>query len=875
MSLVDENREWFKSCVGVPAREGARDTSFCGHTILERDTLVISDAAADERFADNPQVVEDGIRFYAGHPLQTPEGERVGAFCIKDRRPRRLRADQLRTPLNSVIGFATILTWPHDPTQYNRPARRCYQALTGPTRQPRRVVRSRTDRRSEPRGAGRRRRESVSKRTRRHIVVEAALEASDRQTDSDIRDRDASIDEIWAEARRVTGLSDEAIAAALAERCGLSVADLEQVDAHSLRLVPEKVAHQRCLCPLRETSRHLTVAISDPGDMLAEEEVRFSSGRRPILTVAPPSAVRAAIQVHYRPDSVIQDLLDNLDIGTDGIQVIEADLPEEVAAAEASVGPVVALTNLILREAAYQGASDVHLEPGRSVGAIRYRLDGILHLRMRIPMRAFRRVVSRVKILASMNIAERFQPLDGRALIRTQKTVIDLRISTVPTQGAEKMVIRLLPRSTAETFETLGLPQREMVRFRRILTRRDRIVCVTGPTGCGKSSTLYAAIRELATGDVNIMTVEDPVEYQLEGITQMQVDMKRHVTFASALRAILRQDPDIILVGEIRDPETAEIALQAAQTGHLVLSTAHTSDALGLLSRLEELGLKRAALAESLGGAIAQRLLRRVCPVCAKPITSALDEATARLAANYGVTPRVRAVGCPQCSHTGYRGRIPILETVVVGPELATLIGSGAPIATLAEEAARGGTVALEEGARVLIEAGHTTLDEVHRVLGEAVEERTPAPPTPLAPPPRPEPRDDAEGAPRGPFHLLVADDDPIVRAIARAVLEESGFVVSEAIDGQDAIDRLDADEEIDIVVLDLQMPKQTGLEVVRHARHSPRTAGLPIVVLTSDEGADTEATLLDAGADDYVRKPIEPNAFLASVKSVLRRTGR
>ena len=711
----------------------------------------------------------------------------------------------------------------------------------------------------------------MSGRRRRHVVVETALEAVGLQSDDDRLDPGATIDEIWTEARRLTGLRDEQIASSMAARYAIAVADLEHVDPHVLRLVPEKVAHQRCLFPLQETNRDLIVATSDPSDMLAEEEVRFSSSRRPILAVAPPSLVRAAIEVHYRPDSVVEDLLKNLDIDSDSVQLVESDLPDEVAAAEASVGPVVALTNLILREAANRGASDVHLEPGRSVGVIRYRLDGILHLRMRIPMRAFRRVLSRVKILASMDIAERFHPLDGRALIRTNRTEIDLRISTVPTQGAEKMVIRLLPRSGAPTLDKLGLPEGEMKRFRHLLARRDRIVCVTGPTGSGKTSTLYAAIRELATGDVNVMTVEDPVEYELDGITQMQVDLKRNVTFASSLRAILRQDPDIILVGEIRDPDTAEIALQAAQTGHLVLATAHTSDALGLVSRLVELGLNRTSIAESLGGSVAQRLLRRACPDCAALVTGPLPEETAQLAAVYRVRPRVLAVGCALCSHTGYRGRVPILETVAVGPELAELIAGGAGATTLRQAAARGGTVTLEGGARALVEAGSTTLEEIHRVLGEAVDTQSAAP----APAGLPASRDDQVGAVHGPFHLLLADDDPIVRAIARAILERSGFTVSEAVDGQAAIDRLDVDEELDIVVLDLQMPKRNGLEVVQHARRSPRTAGLPIVILTGEEGAEAEATLLEAGADDYVRKPIEPTAFLARIKAALRRAGR
>jgi Tfp pilus assembly pilus retraction ATPase PilT/ActR/RegA family two-component response regulator len=377
---------------------------------------------------------------------------------------------------------------------------------------------------------------------------------------------------------------------------------------------------------------------------------------------------------------------------------------------------------------------------------------------------------------------------------------------------------------------------------------------VTGPTGSGKTTTLYAAIRELASGKVNIMTVEDPVEYELAGITQIQVEPKRGVTFASALRAILRQDPDVVFVGEIRDLETAEIAVQASMTGHLVLATLHTNDAVGIIPRLVDLGLSRASVAGSLRGVVAQRLVRRLCEHCGVKISGDLTEAEALLSRRDRVRPVVRAVGCQRCSQSGYRGRIVVAAVLVNTPDLQDVIARGGTTAELQQAAVAGGMRSMRDPALDLVAAGTTTLEEVERVLGEGAEEK----PAPTIDQP----------------HVLLADDDVVVRTLARGLMEKNGLRVTEVGDGRAAVEQLVQDPDYSLLVLDLNMPAMGGLDVLRHVRKTGSIAALPVVVLTGSEEQASEADVMDAGADDYIRKPIDPPRFVARVKSVLRRAG-
>jgi Tfp pilus assembly pilus retraction ATPase PilT/ActR/RegA family two-component response regulator len=486
------------------------------------------------------------------------------------------------------------------------------------------------------------------------------------------------------------------------------------------------------------------------------------------------------------------------------------------------------------------------------------------------------RVVSRIKIIGGLDIADRLRPQDGRARIHIARRPYDLRISTVPTRQSEKAVIRVLDTRACTTLTDTGIEPDQVARIRSALDHRDGIFVVTGPTGSGKTTTLYGALHDIATEDVNIMTVEDPVEYELPGLTQIQVDPKVGVSFSSALRAILRQDPDVIFVGEIRDAETAEIAAQASLTGHLVLATLHANDSVGSIRRFLDLGLDRGTVAEVLRGALAQRLLRRVCPHCSTPVEGDLTREELALQKQLNATPKVRVVGCDRCAGTGYLGRIPVTELMVPTPDLAGLILEDAPAAQIQAQAERDGMRTLFGAGRLRVEGGETTLIEVQRVLGGAVRsapsERAGAPhrapDDPSGGPGAELADDDDQGVP----HILLVDDDGTVRSIARATLEREGYRVTEVDDGSEALARLGRGETFSLMVLDLDMPMLGGREVLRAVRRSLTTASLPVVVLTATSDHDAEVQLFEQGADDYIRKPIEPRPFLMRVKAALRR---
>jgi Tfp pilus assembly pilus retraction ATPase PilT/CheY-like chemotaxis protein len=465
---------------------------------------------------------------------------------------------------------------------------------------------------------------------------------------------------------------------------------------------------------------------------------------------------------------------------------------------------------------------------------------------MQIPLPVLARLISRFKVLGEIDISKRLSPQDGRARVAVEGKAYDLRISTVPSRGNEKAVIRVLDPYSAPTLENLGLPPAELQQFKSLLSQRDGIVLVTGPTGSGKTTTLYGALQALATPDVNIVTVEDPVEYEFPALTQIQVEPKQGVTFASALRAILRQDPDIILVGEIRDKETAEMAVQAALTGHLVLATLHTNDAIGAIRRLADLGLDRPSIVSTVRGSLAQRLVRKSCTEC-------------------DGQGRNDARQCEDCGGTGYRGRFAVVEVFTMSERFEQLILDEASPGRLLMEAEADGMRTMRRSGLDQVDSGLTTLAEVNRVLGgslaETVSEADGLPAEPLR-----------DQQPNEAGHILLVDDDAVNRTMARALLEKQGFRISEAADGEKALQQLDACSDYSLMVLDLDMPRMGGREVLAAVRGRVATAGLPVVVLTGTQDPDAEIEVMRGGADDYIRKPIDPPRFIARVSAALRR---
>ena len=659
----------------------------------------------------------------------------------------------------------------------------------------------------------------------------------------------------WRMVALANGITQAELATRIAAHFHLQVADFATAQLRASDLVPEKLARERSVFPLRETDRQLVVAVADPTDLEGEHLIGFASGRTPVFEIAPPGEIHEALDGRYAPDRAVQRLLNRVgaEMAT-AVRVVHDFTPETVAARDAESAPIVKLTNVILGDAVHARASDIHLEPAGDSGRVRFRVDGVLQPYTRVSMPILNRVVSCLKIMGQMDIADRLRPQDGRARISVDGHPLDLRLSTVPTHDSEKAVVRLLDPRNAKRLEDLSLTTAQLAPLRSLIAHRDGIVLVTGPTGSGKTTLLYAALREMPSGEMNVMTVEEPIEYELPGLTQIQVAPKRDLTFASALRSILRQDPDVIFIGEIRDEETAAIAVQASLTGHLVLASLHTNDAVGAIGRLADLGVERGEIASTLRGVTAQRLVRRVCAKCVQKITGPLTEIETRLAVRYDVTPAVRAVGCAHCAHTGYYGRVPLLEILVASPSLELGILDGSTASQLQHIAIAAGLHPLRAAAAARVRDGETTLEEIDRELGESDH--------------------DAEVR-GGPPHVLIADDDGVTRSTAHALLAANGFRVSEAGDGAEALEQIERLRDVSLVVLDLAMPRMSGQDVLQRLRSSVATHTLPVIVLTGDTSDRTEIALMDAGADDYVRKPLDPERFVSRVKATLRRAER
>jgi type IV pilus assembly protein PilB len=463
---------------------------------------------------------------------------------------------------------------------------------------------------------------------------------------------------------------------------------------------------------------------------------------------------------------------------------------------------------------------------------------------------------------------------------------VDLRISSLPAALGEKVVIRILnTRATILSLDTLGFEQEERDTLERLLKSKEGIVLVTGPTGSGKTTSLYAALRTVQSEGVNIVTVEDPVEYRLgSNIVQVQVNEKAGLTFASALRSILRQDPDVVLIGEIRDQETAQIAVQAALTGHLVLSTLHTNDAPNSVTRLLDMGMEAYKIASAVRGIVAQRLLRRLCPVCKEVADTAVPLVLRRHIPEG--TALFRPAGCKECAGTGYRGRFAITEILTMSPELESLIGSGVTADRIAQVGRQQGMRTLfESGLRHLL-LGHTSVEELLRVTDVPSEERPrPAGESPAAA----EPAVAAQRVPGSEFgfelleelrpaepaaargKVLLVEDEEQLRRVMKDLLEREGYQIVEAADGVSALDQVDRHAP-DLILLDLNLPGLDGYEVLSQLRSRPITAEVPVIVLTAKGDEDNEVRVLRLGADDFLTKPFRARALAARLEAAISR---
>ena len=717
-------------------------------------------------------------------------------------------------------------------------------------------------------------------------------------------------------AQRLT--TDDKILNAVAARFRLPIANLQMLDPRIQESVPEQVVRKYNVLPVRITDSYLEVATANPFDMDAEKMLSFVTGREVRLTLWPPAKIRDKLDELYRPDDVVAKLLSGITAEAEVTQLASEDSDDySRSAEEAAQRPIIKLVDTLLADGITCRASDIHIEPVEGGMVVRYRIDGVLRQVMKIPRSAGIPLLSRIKIMSGMDIADRLRPQDGRCRVAVNNNPVDLRVSTLPASLGEKAVIRILnAKSTVLTLEALGMQEQERKTITGLLANKEGIILVTGPTGSGKTTSLYAALRQVQGEGVNIVTVEDPVEYRLgANIVQVQVNEKAGLTFSTALRSILRQDPDVVLIGEIRDQETAQIAVQASLTGHLVLSTLHTNDAPNSVTRLLDMGMEAYKIASALRGVIAQRLLRRLCPVCKIPQQVAVDE---RVRAWLPEGAELfQAVGCGECAQTGYRGRFSIVEILAMTQEMERLIGKGVTADQIAAEARANGMKSLFESGVAHVALGETSIEELLRVTepprgtGVApavVEDETPqrkrrygdpqpgpsGEPAPVAAPPVavPPPRavmdmatfelspafellDDlppvtAEVTRKGAMVLLVDDEDQL-RRVMKDLLERQGYTVVEARDGAQALDEVDRHAP-DIVILDLNLPGVDGYSVLSQLRSRPATRQLPIIVLTAKGDEDNEVRVLQLGADDFLTKPFRARALAARLETALAR---
>jgi len=492
------------------------------------------------------------------------------------------------------------------------------------------------------------------------------------------------------------------------------------IEPDVLKTISEDLARKYELLPTSIEGKQLVLAMANPTDFDALRDVEFAAGMRVKTVVATRTEIADAIEQHYAPEDRMQDFLANVSDAADFKIVAtdkeEVDLDTLDSRSAAELPPVVKMVNLVIHDAIRTSASDIHIEPALNSVQVRLRVDGVLRDYMQVPKWLHNAVVSRLKILAKLDIAERRLPQDGRIKVQLQSKPIDIRISTLPTHFGEKVVMRVLGSASIPNFKQMGFNDPQSALMDGALNQPQGMILVTGPTGSGKSTTLYGMLAKRQSPEVNIVTVEDPIEYQLAGISQVQVNLKAGLTFSACLRSILRQDPDVILVGEIRDLETAEIAFQAAMTGHLVLSTLHTNSALATIARLLDLGVDPFLITSSVSVIAAQRLARRICSKCKEPYTPSSGLLEKLKVENPDIV-LYRGKGCAACAQTGYAGRVGLYEILRLTPTIKELIHRKASENELRKTAGLAGTRFLLEDAMDKVRTGMTTLEEVLRVI--------------------------------------------------------------------------------------------------------------------------------------------------------------
>ena len=519
-------------------------------------------------------------------------------------------------------------------------------------------------------------------------------------------------------------ITEQQLIEALKIQLGVEFVDLTAVSipVELAKYVPRTLAKKYCVVPVKLVRDTLYLAMSDPLDFIAQEEVKTASRKRVIPMIATHRATEQAISRLYGSEGtarVIEEM--KREAGSAGPDIVPAQLAKDSDSSEGA--PTIRFVNSLIERAFTERASDIHLEPQEGEMVVRMRIDGLLRRVLTVPAELQSTVISRLKIMGGMDIAERKVPQDGHAMLRVKGSEIDLRISSMPTVYGEKIVLRLLNKtSQLLSRDAIGLEGDDLEYYRTLLKNPSGVILLVGPTGSGKSTTMCVMLRDLAREEVNIVTLEDPVEYYIPGVSQCQINEKTGMTFAGGLRAILRQDPDIISVGEIRDGETASIAMRAAITGHLVLSTLHTNDAPSAVDRLRDVGVEPWLISGALRGVVSQRLVRRICPHCKRAYHPASDELALLGLDDAPDLVFYKGEGCPDCHHTGYTGRRAVFEILMIDAPLRRLITAGASADELADEARRHGFTTMRERCRDLVLRGETTAEEAARTISSTIE---------------------------------------------------------------------------------------------------------------------------------------------------------
>lgn len=636
------------------------------------------------------------------------------------------------------------------------------------------------------------------------------------------------------------------------------------LDKELKNLLPFKKAKKYGALPLKLENNDLLMLMSNPFDLNALDYLREITSKNIQVSLISKSDLDRLMNDFYCADDSVYDLLKsyNNEISVGVVkdnQEIDSEIQNEIL--EDKESPASKLVNYILVSAVQSRATDIHIEPFEKNSIVRYRIDGVLIEIIKIPSVMHERIISRIKILTKLDIAETRKAQDGRCNIKIGEEIIDARISIIPMLNGEKTAIRLLRITDKNiSLESLGYTKENLEQVKNQIKRNQGIALLVGPTGSGKTSTIYACLQYLNNASNNITTIEDPIEYSLEGINQLQLNKIKDVTFSNSLRNILRQDPDIIFVGEIRDLESAEMAFRSSLTGHLVFSTLHTNNAISTITRLLDLGLDSYLISDSLNLIISQRLIRLICNNCKEeywPEKEMLKKSK-KLLEEYKINTFFHGKGCEKCKFTGYYGRMPISEILTINQELKNLITGGEPTKRLLDQAQKDGFKTIAENAFKVLSLSLTTLDEISRVCDFMQNED-------------PESENiEMKLGPKEKTKVLFVDGEEDLRKVFEKRFKKEGFHVSLAENGEKAIEcvyRL----KPDLIIMDWMMPKLDGLNTIKRLRSSLETAKIPIIMLTAKGQTADEIEAFNAGADDYIRKPFDAEVLLARMNLLLK----